>query len=239
MSTITPEQTQAIIQKLDGMILPKGLGDEHSACSIAAINLALSGELTDEIPSCMSPMIGKWIMYVQDAMPDDMRNSARWRKLLPLAAGTGREKEKERGVIIFDWMWETVLPTLQPLADENGFGDVWTCMTTERTLAAAVQAKSRVFSLAWSLPKVAAIEEAGNAASFAGHMTSDAPWAAGETMSVASSVAMATTGAATAAAVAIEEEAYASGATNANTIGHTVWEQFDPCALLEKLINVK
>jgi hypothetical protein len=230
MSTITPEQTQAIAEKLAGMILPKGLGDEHSACSIAAINLALSGELTDEIPSCMSPMIGKWIMYVQDAMPDDMRNSVRWRKLLPLAAGTGREKEKERGVIIFDWMWETVLPTLQPLADENGFGDVWTCMTTERTLAAAVQAKSRVFSLTWSLPPGCCGDVTAAAAAAASAMAADAAWH----VAVAAAAA-----AADAAADAIEEEAYASGAANANTIGHTVWEQFDPCALLEKLINVK
>jgi hypothetical protein len=132
MSTITLEQQTAIAAKLASMHLPSGLGDEHAACSIAAINLALSGELTDDIPPCMSKVIGKWIIGVQDAMPADMRNSGRWKSLLPLAAGTGRDKEKERLAIILDWMWGTVLPTLQPLADARGFGREWQTMTTER-----------------------------------------------------------------------------------------------------------
>jgi len=76
MSTITLEQQQAIAAKLASMHLPSGLGDEEAACSIAAINLALSGKLTDEIPDCMSEVIGKWIIRIQDSMPDDMRNSA-------------------------------------------------------------------------------------------------------------------------------------------------------------------
>ena len=137
MSTITIEQQAAIAAKVDGMTLPSGLGDEHSACSIAAINLALNGRLTDKIPDCMSEVIGKWIIGVQDAMPDEMRNSVRWKSLLPLAAGTGREHEQERSVLIIKWMWGTVLPTLQPLADREGFGPQWMRMTTERTTKAA------------------------------------------------------------------------------------------------------
>jgi hypothetical protein len=74
-STITEQQQQAIALKLAAMHLPAGLGDEHNACSIAAINLTLSGELSDTIPLCMSEVIGKWIIPMQDAMPDTMRNS--------------------------------------------------------------------------------------------------------------------------------------------------------------------
>ena len=166
MSTITLEQQTAIAAKLAGMHLPSGLGDEESACSIAAINLALSGKLTDDIPDCMSKVIGKWIISVQDSMPDDMRNSAQWKSLLPLAAGTGRAKGKKRLAIILDWMWGTVLPTLQPLADKHGFGREWQAMTAERTEAAA--------------------------------------WAAAEAAEAASA-----------------------------------WETFDPCGLLERLINVE
>ena len=134
---LTNEQQTAIAEKLASMCLPSGLGDEENACSIAAINLALTGELTDEIPACMSKVIGKWIITTQDSMPAEMRNSDRWKSLLPLAAGTGRAKEKERLALVLDWMWGTVLPTLQPLADERGFGDAWKRMTTERTKAAA------------------------------------------------------------------------------------------------------
>ena len=142
MTTITTEQQAAIAATLDGMTLPVGLGDEHNACSIAAINLALSGKLTDDIPDCMSVVIGNWIIATQDAMPAEVRNSARWKSLLPLAAGTGREYEQERLAVILDWMWGTVLPALQPLADANGFGPAWARMTTERTAEAAKAAKA-------------------------------------------------------------------------------------------------
>ena len=137
MNTITHEQQTAIANKLESMHLPSGLGDEENACSVAAINLALTGELTDSIPRCMSRVIGRWIIGVQDAMPDDLRNSKRWKSLLPLAAGTGRENEQARLAIILNWMWGTVLPSLQPLADEKSFGEEWKRMTAARTAEAA------------------------------------------------------------------------------------------------------
>ena len=157
---LTNEQQTAIAEKLASMHLPSGLGDEHNACSIAAINLAISGKLTDEIPDCMSEVIGRWIIKTQDSMPDEMRNSDRWKSLLPLAAGTGRAKEQERLQIILDWMWGTVLPTLQPLADKEDFGDVWKRMTTERTEAAAA-ATARAAWVARAAAEVAAAARAG------------------------------------------------------------------------------
>jgi hypothetical protein len=96
MSTITATQQTAIAHYLDGRHLRSGIGTAEEPCSLAAINLALSGRLTDDIPDCMSPVIGSWIIRIQDAMPDDLRNSERWRSLLPLAAGTGRDREAAR-----------------------------------------------------------------------------------------------------------------------------------------------
>ena len=212
MSTITLEQQQAIAAKLASMHLPSGLGDEESACSIAAINLALTGELTDDIPPCMSEVIGKWIIKVQDSMPDDMRNSDRWKQLLPRAAGTGRAKEKERLAIILDWMWESVLPTLQPLADKNGFGREWQTMTTERTKAAAEAAAVA----AWAARAARAAESAAVgsavAAVAAAEAAEESAWAAEESAARAA-----------VAAVAAAESA--------------AWETFDPCGLLERLIE--
>ena len=95
MPTIDADQRQAITDFLEGRHIPSGLGTAEEACSIAAINLALTGELTDHIPDCMSLVIGKWIIVVQDAVPDELRNSAEWRRLLPLAAGTGRARADE------------------------------------------------------------------------------------------------------------------------------------------------
>ena len=205
MSTITIKQQQAIAEKLATMTLPSGLGTEEAACSIAAINLALTGRLTDDIPDCMSEVIGKWIIRIQDSMPAHMRNSERWKSLLPAAAGTGRDKEKKRLQIILDWMWGTVLPTIQPLADERGFGTEWKRMTTERT------------------------ESAARAAVRAANAAADAAWAARAAAYAA------------AAARAAEERAAARAAAEAArvTARADAWQAFDPCGLLERLIDVK
>ena len=138
---ITIEQQQsiaAVIARMGG--LSRGVGTKERACSIAAINLALDGRLTDEIPACMSLVIGKWIILVQDAMPEAMRNSPEWLSLLPIAAGTGRDHEAERATIIVDWMWGTVLPSLQPQADAGGYGAEWRTMCEQRTEKSAGEA---------------------------------------------------------------------------------------------------
>jgi hypothetical protein len=104
MSTITTEQEQRIRDLLSTMRLSDGLGTREQACSVAAINLALTGELTGTIPACMSAVTGHWIISIQDRMPDELRNSTEWKTLLPLAAGTGRDLERERLDIILDHM---------------------------------------------------------------------------------------------------------------------------------------
>jgi hypothetical protein len=103
MSTITATQQTAIADYLDGRHLGSGIGTVEKPCSVAAINLALTGQLTDDIPDCMSPVIGRWIIRIQDAMPDALRNSDRWRSLLPLAAGTGRNHEAARAAEAAAW----------------------------------------------------------------------------------------------------------------------------------------
>ena len=144
------------------MELTKGVGTKKNACSIAAINLALTGELTDDIPDCMSEVIGKWIIAIQDRMPDDMRNSDEWKRLLPLAAGTGRTKESERLSIIMDWMWES-LKLLQPFADAKGFGEEWAAMCVEKSHAAANSAANAAANAAYAAAYAAANAAAGAA----------------------------------------------------------------------------
>lgn len=219
MTTITKEQQQAIATLLETMTLPNGLGTEESACSIAAINLALTGELTDKIPNCMSVVIGRWIIGVQDSMPRKMRNSAEWKRLLPLAAGTGRHHEKERLEIILDWMWGTVLPTLQPIADSNGFGKKWRLMLQKRTAGAANAAAN---AAAWSSFNA-------STAVTAAYVTANATDAAAYAAANATNYATAATDyAATAARTA---------AAASNSID-SAWQQFNPCGLLQKLIEV-
>ena len=177
MSTLTQQQRDAISAKLAGMHITVGLGTEHEACSVAAINLALTGALTDKIPDCMSAVIGRWIITVQDAMPDAMRNSAQWRELIPLAAGTGRGAEIERSGLIIDWMWSVVLPALQPTADSGGFGAEWAGMCVLKTSTSA--------STAWAAASAASTSSAASIAWAAG-------WAAASAASTASAAAWAT-----------------------------------------------
>ena len=221
MSTITVEQQAAIAKMLEGMHLPMGLGDEHSDCSIAAINLALSGELKDSIPDCMSEVIGKWIIVVQDAMPDAMRNSQEWKSLLPLAAGTGRDDEQERLDIILDWMWGTVLPSVQRMADWQGFGQQWQQMTTERTVESAEAAERESWAAwAWS---ARAVWEAWEAS-----QTARAAWEAARAVWAAERASW--------AAMAAARAMVWAGAKG--RASWAAWANFDPCGLLERLIRI-
>jgi hypothetical protein len=137
MTEFTTEQRAKLEDYLANHFLPSGLGSKESACSIAAINLAITGELTDKIPDCMSRVLGRATITLQDNMSTEMRNSARYKALLPNMAGTGRAKEKERLAVLIDWMWSTVLPQLQPLADDKGFGAEWSSMCRLKTSEAA------------------------------------------------------------------------------------------------------
>jgi hypothetical protein len=124
-------------------VLSCGLGKEESACTLAAINLAMSGRLTDAIPVCMSAVLGKAAIDLQDAMPNEMRNSQRYKSIIPDMPGTGRALEQERLSIMLDWMWSVVLPQIQPIADNGGFGVEWRLMCHDRTADAAARAAAR------------------------------------------------------------------------------------------------
>jgi hypothetical protein len=210
---ISEQQKAAIAAKLENMELAVGIGDETSACSIAAINLALSGKVTDRIPDCMSAVLGRWVIVIQDTMPSDLRNSAGWKSLLPLAAGTGRSHEKKRLSIVMDWMWGTVLPALQQAAESGGYGDEWSRMTQERTYDAAYAAKKAAWAAA----------DAADAAADAAAEADAAAYAAAYAAYAAD------------AGRAARAAAYAAGAADGED---AAWQVFDPVSLLRQLINV-
>lgn len=227
MSTITPEEQSKISAYLSTHVIPQGLGTEESACSIAAINLALSGRLTDQVPDCMSHVIGRWIIRVQDAMPHEMRNSDKWKALLPLAAGTGRnpDDEKRRVNLILGWMWDTVLPYLQPIADERGFGSEWHVMTSEKTSGFAKKARKAADSTL-SYIAMNAVYAINDFYRSRYDMASDAAAnCAARTVSVISNIAN-TNAMQYAVSGAASHDIYVEG-----------WNHFDPISLLEKLID--
>jgi len=228
MTTHTPEIRSKLEHYLETHHLPRGIGNKESACSIAAINLVISGKLTDDIPDCMSEVIGRATIILQDAMPDEMRNSARYKSWLPTAVGTGRGKEQERLKILMDWLWGTVLPQLQALADENGFGDEWRAMCSERTDEAARVAADAAARAAYDarVARVAAhADDAAHTAAHAAHAAAEAAYAA--------RIAHAADEAARVAARAADAAA-AHAAYDARV---AFWEKVDPIGVLERMTN--
>ena len=225
-TTLLPQQQEKISKIVNNMNLCVGKGTAESACSIAAINLALTGNLTDVIPDCMSAVIGKWIIGVQDAMPAEIRNSPEWKSLLPFAAGTGRDRESERLKIILDWIWDDVLPLVQPVANENGFGKEWEKMLTAKTLNAAADAALAADTVFDSF----------------NYITNSAAHAARDVAAASVSAAMASNSSAAARAVcraaAYSSYAVAHAAARA-VVCDDFWERVSPLALLEKLIRGK
>jgi hypothetical protein len=193
--------------------LPKGLGDTESACTLAAINLAMSGDLTDDIPDCMSEVLGRAAIGLQDAMPDEMRNGQRYKRLIPDMPGTGRAQEQERLAIMLDWVWTAVLPHLQPIADKDGFGEQWRLMCKERTPDAAAAASDAAARAADAAANDARAADAAAAAS-------DAAAAA------ANDDAYAATYAANAAAYAAAAPSVAAA---------DFWATVDPIGVLERM----
>ena len=236
-STITPEQEQAIRDFLADREIVAGLGTKDAACSVAAINLALTGELTADVPECMSPVVGRWIIRIQDAAPSEIRNSDEWRELLPLAAGTGRNHETERRGLVLDWMWTVVLPHLQPLADKWGFDGAWRRMTSEKSPHAAADAAVAVACLC---SRDGAHGADAAASAYAAATAADATYAVAYALKAASaqSTASAYAAARTARAAAHAADAVADDADDADVAWLEAWRAFDPVGLLRKLIAV-
>ena len=225
--TLTKEQQASIAALVQKMHLSKGIGDGESACSIAAINIVLTGELTDRIPDCMSDVTGRWIIVIQDRMPDELRNSVEWKRLLPLAAGTGKDKESERLSVVVDWMWET-LKLMQPTADAYGFGEEWAKMCSERSFLSARIALTAANANA-------ANADAADAAYEANADAADAAYEAAAAAAAAANVWAAATD--TAAWVAATDAAnVAACVADAESTPANAWDIINPPALLARLI---
>ena len=231
--------TQKIADFLAHRHLASGLGTAEEPCSIAAINLALTGHLTDDIPPCMSRVVGCWIIRVQDAMPDAVRNSRDWKALLPLAAGTGRDpaQERRRVALLLDWIWTDVLPPLQSLADEQGFGDEWRTMLTERNEAAAdAAAAAAAAGAAAADAATAAAAAAWAAAADAAAAAAAAAWTAAAAAWSAAAADAAADAADVAAAVAARA-ADAAAAEAAEAARADFWLRADPISALRRLVE--
>lgn len=230
-TTWTPEADAALRDYLASHPLCYGISDKaDEACSVTAINLALTGELTGTIPECMSLVIGEWIIRVQDSCPPELcRHHPEWLALLPLAAGTGRDREPERLAIVLDWMWETVLPSLQHTADLSGFGGTWRVMRDTRTADAARAAADALYGMR----ELAQMEyEAGVTNNSAEHRDRQATYV------MAFHAAYVVANAAEYVATNVANNlAFAAASAAALAAPVTGWAKFNPCDMLRQLIE--
>jgi hypothetical protein len=216
--TFTEENKAALKDWLATHKLTHGVGSKEAACTVAAINMALDGRVIDHCPPCMSPVLHSWIIPIQDVIPLDLLNDGRWAALIPEAAGTNDGKDDLRIEIILNHMWSVVLPQLQPLADENGFGAEWRRMCQERTEVAANAARIAAWSADAEAAAAAEAEAAAQAAAEAEAAGRAADAAAHAAARAAYVAAMATV-----VCVAIDPA--------------TFWNAVDPWSLLARLIN--
>ena len=228
----TDDMRAKLIAYLETHDLPSGLGDEESACTLAAIRLAYDGKLNDKVIDCMSPVLGNAAMRLQDAMPDGMRNSARYKNLIPNMPGTGREREAERLAILMDWMWTVVLPQLQPTADKCGYGAEWRHMCETKTAAAANAAAAAYYADASAAAANAAAAAYYADASAAYYADASAAYASADASDASAAYASAAASADASAAYA----AYASAASAAASADASAfWEAVDPIGVLERM----
>ena len=122
--------------------LSVGVGNEEEMCTIAAINMALTGKVSDTLHPCVSPVIHKWVIVTQDAIPGAIRDSEAWRECVPLIAGSVASEEIERARVkrIIAWMWDALGDDAVLAFLPEDARSAWDRMLSERTTRAAYAA---------------------------------------------------------------------------------------------------
>lgn len=206
---------QKIARHVKDLDICHGVGDKESHCTMAAINYALTGIVTDDIPDCTSEVIGTWVVELQDQTPITLINSDKWKNLVPLIYGSGRDHEQQRIDILIQWMWESVLPQLLPLTKKVALGSDWQYMLSEQTSVAASFTERATDD--WVFSKVAG--QASRAARFTdlGCTLPATEWVTHTINSIIS--------------ILFDEGEIVDEVSD-------YWEALDPVGLLEKLIKV-
>ena len=218
--------------------LAVGIGSYTEPCTIAAINIALTGKLTDETPDCASPVICSWVRKVQDNCPPNLgRDNPSWRFAVPMIAGTRkwRDEDGQRLTIILKWMWDAI--------GDNDISEFipdharvkWNKMLRDKTSAAAFDASyalSKIDSQESNIIALA-IVDAGDAVNYAiasGDDTNEPNY----------SMLCANEAALKAAKAVVVAARYASYhvATSDNIFVNPYWERRDLPNMLQKLCSV-
>lgn len=102
-------------------VLSKDLGTPSCPCSIGAVNIALTGRLTDHTPPGVDSLLSCLTVQMQDSCPATIcRESEDWRRLLPLLVGTGSPGRMRKRVV------STFLAWYEAFIDTALMGEVYT-----------------------------------------------------------------------------------------------------------------
>jgi hypothetical protein len=138
-------------------------------CTIAEINLILTGELTDGPHPCVSEVIRQWVIRVQDAMPAELRNAPEWRAAAAGIAGSAGTPADEwaRRAVVLDWMWDALGDEAVLSAVPASARPAWDAMLRERSAEAAYAAYAGVGGAAYAAYAACATDAAYAAAAAA------------------------------------------------------------------------
>lgn len=137
------EDTRASLRAalLDETIhLGMGVGTlDDERCTMAAINLVLTGVLDDGGHPCVSEAIRYWVIRIQDVIPDWIRNGVAWRTAAVGIAGSAAPPDVElaRVQMLLTWMWDRLADPAVLAGVPVGIRPAWDVMLRERTAAAA------------------------------------------------------------------------------------------------------
>lgn len=148
---ITAARREAVRAALisPNLTLVCGPGDARTpgrgeACTISEIVLTLTGKLDDGPHPCISEVIRCWVIRIQDAMPDEIRNSAAWREAAAGIAGSASTPaaERLRRDLLLTWMWEAFADDSVIAAIPASLLPAWRAMLVEKTCYAAGAAQA-------------------------------------------------------------------------------------------------
>ena len=92
-----------------------------------------------------SVVIDEWASNINHRTYLNLAYDADWQRAFTYRKATSDEFNDAYLDMMELYTWTVVLPYLQPIADENGFGHVWRTMTTERTAEAAQDVERSIY----------------------------------------------------------------------------------------------
>jgi hypothetical protein len=223
--TLSADDVQRIRDALlsRDLFICSGVGDatepgQGEACTIAEINLVLTGELDDGSHPCISEVIRFWVINVQDAMPSYLRNLPAWRNAaIGIAGSTGSaEQDRARIALIMSWMWEALADDIVIAGLPASVLPAWREMLSQKTANATNAANAAA--------NAADAVAAADACAFISIRMVD-PYAADAAYAGVSAVVAA-------------EGLATSTMANPSAAIIAYWERRDPASLLVKLTGV-